>query len=156
MIFPMKTVNVEGSLDKKSGGSRLRHIEGLQPIIIVILVLVGYIFGARGYISYQENSGKFLNAQATIEQLSEKYGYVDEYSLTVEERIKADKDVTDGRKNKLYYLDRQDFSREDYIKYLDVRDYYADIMSTPYALTLLGTALTILSLGYLVTTLLKS
>ena len=152
----MKTVKVDDSLDKYSGGSRLSHKKRLRPIIIVILVSVVIFFGAMKYMIYQFNSEKFLNAQATIEQLSEKYGYEGKYSLTVEERLVIDIDVTEGRQTNLYYLDRRELSKEDYVKYAEVRDYYARIIYTPYALTMLGTVLTILSLGYLASTLLKS
>lgn len=149
MIFPMKSIKVEGSLDKKSGGIRLRHIKGLRPITIVILVLVVYLCGARGYINYQFNSEKFLNAQATIEQLSEKYDYEGKYGLTLEERRKIDDEVTEGRQTKLYYLDSWELSEEDYVKYEEVRDYYAKINYTPYMLTILGAFSTLFSFGYL-------
>ena len=161
MIFPMKSIKVEGSLGKNRGDSRLihtnglRHINRLIHIIIVILVLLGYLYVAMEYTAYQLNSEKFFNAHTTIVQLSEKYGYVDEYSLTVEELLEADDDVTDGRMNKIYYLDRQGLSKEDYVKYTDVRDYYAGIMHTPYTLSILGSVLTMFSLMYIVYILIK-
>lgn len=148
MIFTMKSIKVEGSLGKNRGDSGVRHTNGLLSIIIVILFVVGFIMVSRGYIRYQLNSEKFYNAHATIEQLSGKYGYVDEYNLNLEERIKADKYTTDGRMNKIYYLDRQELNKEDYLKYTDVRDYYVGIMNTPYTLNILGTVLTMFSLIY--------
>ena len=162
MIFPMKSIKVEGSLDKKSRGdsrlrytNELRHNNRLIHIIIVILFLLGYLYVSMEYMAYQINSEKFSNAHATIEQLSEQYGYEGVNSLTREERIKADKDGTDGRRNTIYYLDRQEFSKEDYVKYTEVRDYYADILATPYMLTLLGTVLIVSSLMYIVYILIK-
>ena len=163
MIFPMKTVKVDGSLVKDSGDSRLRHKKRLLPIskkrllpiILVILFSVVEVFGYRWYIIDQANSEKFLNAHETIEQLSEKYGYVDKSSLIVEELLDADDDVIHDIRTKIRYLDRKDFSGEDYVKYTEVRDYYADILATPYMLTLLGTVLIVSSLMYIVYILIK-
>ena len=101
-------------------------------------------------MNYQINSEEFSNAHATIEQLSEKYDYADEYSLTVEEFIEAYEDVTDDILTKISYLDRQDFSGEDYVKYKDVRDYYKNIMYLPYRITGFSIVLTMFSLAYIV------
>lgn len=149
MFFLMKSIKIEGSLVKDSGGIRLSRIKWLRPIAIVILFSVVYILGARGYIHYQFNSEKYLNAHATIEQLSEKYDYEGKYGLTLEERRKIDDDVTEGRQTKLYYLDSRELSEEDYVKYAEVRDYYAKINYTPYMLTILGAFSTLFSFGYL-------
>ena len=154
----MKTVKVEGSLGKDSGGSRLRHKKRLLPIskkrllpiILVILFSVVEVFGYRWYIIDQANSEKFLNAHETIEQLSEKYDYLDKSSLIVEELLDTDDEVISDILTNIRYLDRQDFSGEDYVKYTDVRDYYVDILYAPYRLTLMYIIYTTLTLAFTV------
>lgn len=158
MFFTMKTEKVEGSLDQKSGGSRLRHKKRLLPIskkrllpiILVILFSVVEVFGYRWYIIDQANSEKFLNAHETIEQLSEKYDYLDKSSLIVEELLDADDDVIHDIRTKIRYLDRKDFSGEDYVKYTDVREYYLDMIKAPYRLTLMYIIYTPITLAFIV------
>ena len=154
----MKTVKVGGSLVKDSGGSRLRHKnrvlpiskKRLLPIILVILFSVVEVFGYRWYIIDQANSEKFSNAHETIEQLSEKYDYVDKSSLIVEELLDTDDEVIHDIRTKIRYLDRKDFSGEDYVKYTDVRKYYVDMIKAPYRLTLMSIVFTTLTLAFTV------
>lgn len=142
----MQNIKVEGRLDNNS---RSRMIHRLITVNFILLFILVASYGVNGYLNYKINSDEYVNAQATIEQLAEQYGYVDESSLTVDELMQFGSDVDEYVLQRIY-LDRQELSTEDFLTYTEIRDYCTDITEIVGLLQILGIGIVVFMLLYLV------